>query len=41
LIIATVALLLCLRRRRCETPEERHAQNQLLMMLEAERKPQA
>ncbi len=41
LIIVTVLALLCLRRRRCQTPEERRAENEFLANLEVERKPQA
>lgn len=41
-IAAIVFGLLCLRRRRCPVSEEmRQAQNELLMNLEVERKPQA
>lgn len=41
IIVAVLAGLLCLRRRRCQTPEERREQNEILMNLEVERKPQA
>lgn len=42
LIIMTVALLLCLRRRRCGVSAEiRKEQNELLMQIEVERKYQA
>lgn len=42
IIAAVLAGLLCLRRRRCpESAEEHRAQNEILMNLELERKPQA
>jgi MYXO-CTERM domain-containing protein len=41
-VIAAIVLgLLCLRRRRCQTPEERRAENEILMNLELERTPRA